>query len=155
MRYLWNWINSDRTSCVRSAPRYGDVGTWHWQLLARGQHWWPRCCRVKDFLLIHRDRKKNTLELIKAVSLRQGNTWKVSNSVASAHSASAFPVEFLTQKQDPDSPLKREFSWVLGALADGQAHLYNQMLLISARYRCTEKTQTTELSSWFKKRNYI
>lgn len=60
MRYLWNWINSDRTSCVRSAPRYGDVGTWHWQLLARGQHWWPRCCRVKDFLLIHRDRKKHT-----------------------------------------------------------------------------------------------
>lgn len=60
LRYERNWINSDRTSCVCSAPRYGDVGTWHWQLLARGQHWWPRCCRVKDFLLIHRDRKKHT-----------------------------------------------------------------------------------------------
>lgn len=78
---------------------------------------------------------------------KAGEHLKGHNSVASAHSASAFPVEFLTQKQDPDSPLKREFSWVLGALADGQAHLYNQMLLISARYRCTEKTQTTELSS--------
>lgn len=67
LNYIWilNWINSDRTSCVRSAPRYGDVGTWHWQLLARGQHWWPRWCHVQDFLLIHRDRE-NTLELPKA-----------------------------------------------------------------------------------------